>query len=204
MNPENENPDWSRAGRFFRRKDSVVQWALVSHVASIVTVAVVLFLHFSREDTYLVVDPSGQVYRVKGTRFSESRSLHLQQAVIASTALLSRHADGFELPDVVRMLFAGAAQEQIATLRGQEDADFQARAMLQHPQIAKVEINPTSDGRVLAVVEGQVLRFGKLKDVPSTQRIPFQLQLRFSRNPVLLTGVPSVITDLKLTYDPKP
>lgn len=155
---------------------------------------------------YLVLDPAGNWTLTPGTTFAAASELHVQQALLATTALLLRNPAGFDQPEVLEALFGGNALAQATHLRGLEGAEFHERQLHQKPQVARINAIETRDDRAQIEVTGTLLRTGLYQNTPFAEVLPFRLRLTFRPNPDLLRNrrQPTLVTEFELAYEPPP
>ncbi|MCZ7636798.1 MAG: hypothetical protein M5U12_12615 [Verrucomicrobia bacterium] len=155
---------------------------------------------------YLVLDPAGNWTLAPGTTFAEASELHVQQALLATTALLLRNPAGFDQPEVLEALFGRNALAQATHLRGLEGTEFHERQLHQKPQVARINAIETRDDRAQIEVTGTLLRTGLYQKTPFAEVLPFRLRLTFRPNPDLLRNrrQPTLVTEFELAYEPPP
>lgn len=153
-----------------------------------------------RPQEYVVlVDGTGNGDRIPLTRFRAARSVHAQQARLATKAFLDRTPGGWDDPDVVEIMFLSRAFDQArAQLDGEAD-ERAAKQLHQKAEIASVQFLTTADEEVLVQVKGQLVRAGLFQNRPFGETIPFQLSLKLLRNPDLaLNGrFPMAVADFR-------
>jgi len=152
---------------------------------------------------FVVLDPAGNWILAPGTTFAGAGDLHVQQALLATTALLLRNPEDFDQPEVLQALFARNALAQAIQLKSTEAAEFQERRLQQKPQVARINAIETREERAHIEVIGELLRTGLYKQTVFTEVIPFKLRLMFRPNPDLLRKrrQPTLVTEFELSYE---
>ena len=75
---------------FFARKERVATLAMLTALAACVVAGLSLFLTLgalNQEVQFVVMDPSGGIFLARGRSFDRAKELHVEQALLASTAL---------------------------------------------------------------------------------------------------------------------
>ena len=195
------------AGAFFAHKDRLALWCIATALAALLVsgLSLTLAISSSRQPVqFVVLDPIGNCLVAPGMPFHEAKELHLQQAMMATTALLLRNPRDFDLPELLQSLFSRKALTQAAAIRTAEAAEFTARQIRQVPEISKIEAISTRQAEVQIQVTGQLVRTGMVGDAPFTELVRFTLRLVLSPNPDLLRkrGQPTLVTQFSLKYEP--
>jgi hypothetical protein len=138
---------------------------------------------FKHRDRVVIVDPSRTYYISPLVEFEEAGDLHVQQAELATLALLERGPRDFDHPDLLRQMFLSTAHPMAQDLRNRDNVEFRSKQLHQKPEISKIDILATRENEVLAQVTGQVIRNGVFQDRPFVEAFPFALKLRLVRNP---------------------
>ncbi len=197
---------------FFARKDRLARLALAVTLAALLATSLALLLasgQARRGVRFVVLDPAGNWTLAPGATFGEASDLHVQQALLATTALFLRNPEDFDQPEVLQSLFARDALAQAMQLKGIEAEEFQERRLHQKPQVARINAIETRDDRAHVEVTGELLRTGVYEEAAFTEVIHFTLRLVFRPNPDLLGNrrQPTVVTEFELAYtheDPRP
>lgn len=195
---------------FFARKDRLTLLSVGLALFALVAIVLVFVYAFSlgRHGTMLVVlDEAGNGTPARGATFGEAGQLHVQQALLATSALFLRGPEDFDQPEVLQALFSNEALSQAMQLKGIEAADFLERGLHQKPQVAKITAIETRDDRAHIEVTGELLRNGTQAGVAFTEVIPFTLRLLLRPNPDLLSNrrQPTLVTGFELAYEaPRP
>jgi hypothetical protein len=191
---------------FFAQKDRLVRWCVVLALAA--TLCAVLSLVVALGATtqpmrFIVLDRAGNVFVAQGRVFDEARELHVEQALLATTTLLLRNANNFDLPELVPSLFAASGFNQAQALKTGETPEFQAKQIQQKPIVTKLEALETRPDLVRVQVTGQLLRTGVFQQQPFSEVVPFVLDLVLKHNPDLLRNrrQPTVVVEFKLRYE---
>lgn len=191
---------------FFANKDRMSRLCATAAIFSSLTTLLCLILIFrfaTQSPLILGVDRAGIPFGERGTSFSEAKELHAEQALLATTALLSRSPTDFDLPEILQPLFSGAALDMAKELKSRENAEFQEKAISQKPQVARVEALETRPDLVLVVVTGKLARNGSLRNQPFVEVVPFTLHLSLKLNSDLLRNkrYPTVVSQFVLRYE---
>ena len=197
------------AAAFFAGKDRLARLGmLVALVALVVAgLAVTLALSSARQKVlFVVLDPAGNVIIVPGVTFSEAKELHVQQSMLATSALLLRNPKDFDQPEMLQALFSRSALAQASALKAVEAREFSERQIEQKPQITRIDAIVTRQEEIQITVKGKVTRWGVVQQAPFTEVIPFTLGLLLKPNPDLLRNrrQPTVVTHFNLNYEKSP
>jgi hypothetical protein len=192
-------------GRFFAGREQLARSCLRVTLASIccsLCCALALVWSLSRPMVFTVLDPSGNVYVVRGSSFANARALHVEQALLATTALLSRNPKGFDLPEVIDSLFMRNAQNQALALKSAESAEFLDKHIQQKPQIFKIDALETRPDGIRVLVSGELIRGGVFHEEAIYETLPFTLVLNFRLNQDLLKNrrQPTLLNSFELKY----
>ena len=192
-------------GQFLADKDRVARAALRVTLASLaISIASLAFagFAFSRPPLFVVVDPNGNVVPIPGTTFPEARDLHVREAMLATTALLSRNPRGLDQPEFLQGMFSPAANQLAQRVLEADAREFNERQIHQKPQVAKIDAVETSSDRIQIQVVGEIVRWGFIQQAPYSDAIPFTLRLTLRNNPDLLRLKlqPFVIDPFELQY----
>ena len=160
-------------------------WFLVAVLVSLVAAwdRHALVAHFKERERVVIIDPSQTYYLSPLLHFEEARDLHVQQAELATLALLQRNPHDFDHPEILKQMFLRAAFDKALDTRSRDSAEFRAKQLHQKPEIARVEILSTREDSVLAHVTGQLIRSGIFQDKAFTEGLAFTLKLQLVRNP---------------------
>ena len=194
------------AGAFFAHKDRLALWCIATALAALLVsgLSLTLAISSSRQPVqFVVLDPIGNCLVAPGMPFHEAKELHLQQAMMATTALLLRNPRDFDLPELLQSLFSRKALIQAAAIRTSEAGEFAARQIRQVPEVTKIEAISTRQAEVQIQVTGQLVRTGMVAEAPFTELVRFTLRLVLTPNPDLLRNrrQPSTITQFSLKYE---
>jgi len=195
--------------RFFVNKDQFARLSLrvaIVSIACAMICATVLGWALRRPMTFTVLDPSGNVYVVRGSSFADAKSLHVEQALLATTALLARNPKGFDLPEILETIFLKNAQNQALALKSAESLEFQDKHIQQKPQIYKIDALETRPDAVRVLVTGELIRAGVFHDQAIYETIPFSLTLTLRLNQDLLRNrrQPTLVSSFVLKYEKAP
>lgn len=205
------NPDAERESRFnpaafFAHRDRLARLSVAGLIVCSVVSLISLFLvlRFSTQaPVVLGVDRSGIPFGERGTSFAEAKGLHVEQALLATTALLSRSVGGFDLPEILQVLFSPSALEMAQALQARESTEFQDKNVSQKPHIARVEALETRPDLVLVAVSGKLSRNGVFRQQPFVEVVAFSLHLSLKLNPDILRNRrhPTIVAEFTLTYE---
>ena len=194
---------------FLAGKDRLARQALLVAALALLVAALALGLAFSRGRQpvlFVVLDPNGNVILAPGVTFVEAKDLHVQQSLLAATALLLRNPKDFDQPEILQALFSPAALAQARAVKAAEAGEFEARQMQQKPQITRIEAIATRQEEVQVQVTGQLARWGVVQQAPFSDAVPFTLRLVLKPNPDLIRNrrQPVVVTQFTLKYENPP
>jgi hypothetical protein len=192
---------------FFARKDRLARLALAVTLAALLATSLALLLASgqARHGVRIVVlDSAGNWMAAPGATFGEASELHVQQALLATSALFLRSPEDFDQPEILQALFSREALSQAMQLKGIEAAEFQERHLHQKPQVTRVTAIETRDERAQIEVTGELLRNGTHAEVGFTEVIPFTLRLDLRPTPDLLRaqrGHLTIVTAFEIAYE---
>ena len=157
----------------------------------------------ARSAQFVVLDPGGNTIVAPGASFSEAKEVHVQQALLIASALLTRNAQDFDQPEVLRAICSREALAQVAELKAAEAREFSTREMEQKPRINRIDALATRQGDVQMKVVGEVARFGYLQQSPFVETLPFTLVLDLQFNADILRNrrQPTILRHFTLTYE---
>jgi len=160
-----------------------------------------LVAHFKQRERVVIIDPAQTFYVSPLLHFGEAKALHVQQAELATLALLQRNPRDFDFPDMLKLMFLKDALEKATLQRSKEEPEFRAKSLHQKPEIARVDILATREDSVLASVTGQLVRTGIFQDKAFTEGLQFTLKLNLVRNPNMAANgrFPTAVAEFK--YD---
>jgi len=172
------------------------------NVVTFGAVGIVLYL-LQRPILFVVMDPEGNVIPVPGAPFPEARELHVMEAMLATTALLSRNPRDFDQAEFLQGMLSAKAFAEAKKMREVDAREFNERQIHQKPQIARIDAIANHRDQVQVQVTGEVSRWGFLQQAPFTDSIPFTLRLSLRHNPDLLRRRqrPLVIESFTLQYE---
>jgi hypothetical protein len=195
------------AGAFFAHKDRLARLCIAVALAALAVAGLALFLAIANARqpvVYVLIDSLDNSAIVSGAPFREAKELHVQQATLATTALLLRNPRDFDQPEILQALFSRGAQAQATALKAIDAAEFAARQIRQKPEITRIEAIPTRQAEIQIQVTGQLVRTGMVRDAPFTELQRFTLRLLLVPNPDLLRNrrQPAIVTQFGLKYEP--
>ncbi|MFZ5495449.1 MAG: hypothetical protein ACOZE5_08965 [Verrucomicrobiota bacterium] len=120
--------------------------------------------------------------------FTEAKELHEAMSLWAALALLQRNPKNFDYPDMLQKLYLADAYNQAVKERDAAQPEFAVKNIHQKPEVFKVEILRTREDRVLAKVEGQLIRTGVFENQTFAESPRFTLTLTLARNPDMLAN----------------
>jgi hypothetical protein len=158
-----------------------------------------LISQFNQRERVVIIDPSQTYYISPLLQFQEAKDLHVQQAILAATALLERNPKDFDHADLLKQMFLKSALQKAQDQRTRETVEFRSKQLHQKPEIARVDILATRENEVLATVTGQVIRTGIFQEKAFTEAFNFKLSLRLIRNPNMAVNgrFPTAVGDFK-------
>jgi hypothetical protein len=191
---------------FLAGKDRITRRSLMVALLAMIVALWELFAAWakaSQKVLFVVLDPNGNVIVAPGATFAEAKQLHVQQALLATTALLLRNPKDFDQPEFLQALYSRGALAQATALKAAEAPEFQERQIQQKPQIARIDAIVTRQEEVQVQVTGQLTRWGIVQQAPYTEAVPFTLRLVLKANPDLLRmrRQPTVVTQFTLRYE---
>ena len=194
------------AGAFFANKDRLARYSLLVAALALLVAVLALMLtgsRFRQKFWFAVLDPAGTVILAPGLSFSDAKELHVQQAMLATTALLLRNPQDFEQPEILKALYSRQALGLATALKAAEAREFQERQIQQKPQILRLESIATRQDEIQMQVTGQLVRSGVIHQSAFQEVVPFTLQLVLANNSDLLRNrrQPTVVTRFHLAYE---
>jgi hypothetical protein len=188
--------------RLFVEKDRLAWFWFLFAMAVLVAAALdrfALIQSFNRSERVVVVDPADTYYVSPILKFQDAKQLHVQQSELAADAFLDRSPDNFDNEDLLKEMFLKPALDKAQIERHSEAPEFKAKQLHQKVEIARIDILNTRDNVVLTQVTGQLIRAGIFDGRAFTEAVPFQLRLKFLRNPnMLLNGrFPTAVSDFR-------
>lgn len=194
------------AGAFFAHKDRLARLTCAVALAALVVAGLALALGLktsAQPVQFVVLDANGTCFHTLGAVFQDAKELHLQQATLATLALLLRNPRDFDLPELLQALFSRTALNQASALKTAEAGEFAARQIRQKPEITRIEAITTRQQEVQIQVTGQLVRNGLVQDAPFTELVRFTLRLVLVPNPDLLRNrrQPTIVNQFSLKYE---
>ncbi len=194
------------AAAFFAQKDRLSRLCVLITLAALIVAGLALksALSNSHQKTlFVVLDPAGNVIVAPGVVFSEAKELHVQQAMLATTAVLLRNPKDFDQPEILQSLFSRNALTQASALKSAEAREFQERQIQQKPQITRIDAIATRQEEVQIQVSGQLFRAGIVQQTQFSETVPFTLRLVLKSNLDLLHNrrQPTLVKEFLLTYE---
>mgnify|MGYP000895714458 CR=1 FL=1 len=189
----------------FAHKDRLARLSMAVALSALLVASLAVF-HATNQARrgvrFVVLDPAGNWTLAPAATFADAHDVQVQQALLATTALLLRNPDDFDQAEVLQALFARNALSQAIQLKGIEASEFQERRLHQKPQVARINAIETRDDRAQIEVTGQLIRTGLYEQTPFTEVIPFRLRLVFRPNPdpLRMRRQPVLVTEFDLAY----
>lgn len=158
-----------------------------------------LISEFKQRERVVIIDPAQTYYISPLLQFQEAKDLHVQQATLATTALLERSPKDFDHADLLKQMFLKPAFQKAQDQRTRETVEFRSKQLHQKPEVARVDILATRENEVLATVTGQLIRSGIFQEKVFTEAFNFKLSLRLVRNPNMAVNgrFPTAVADYK-------
>lgn len=199
-------PDGFNAATFFAQKDRLVRFSLASALIALVVTLLSLVLVFrltSQKPVVVGVDRAGIPFGERGTDFADAKQLHLEQALLATTALLSKGPSDFDLPEILKSLFASSALQMANELKQAEAEEFRTKQLQQKPHVARIEVLETRPDVVLVSVTGKISRVGTFRQQQFSEILPFTLQMSLKLNDDILHNRrhPTIVSEFSLKYE---
>lgn len=147
---------------------------------------------YRQKERVVVVDGAGSVIYSPLLNFSEAGDLQAYHVRLACLALLQRHPQGSDFPDLLEREFIEPARSEARRIITAQAADFIDRQIHQKVEIAQIQVLETTtvDGHegFLCEASGQLIRTGKANGLAFVEPVPFELRLLLLRNPDLTTN----------------
>lgn len=178
--------------------------ALASCIVSLISLSLVL-KGMSKEMIFVVMDPAGGIFLANGRSFDQAKELHVEQALLATTALLLRNPSDFDLPEVLRAMYSPQAHNQALNLKSAEASEFLLKQIHQQPSVTQIEALETRPNLVRIQVSGQLVRNGVFRDQAFAEVLPFVLDMVLKHNTDLLRNrrQPTIVSEFSLRYEAK-
>lgn len=163
-----------------------------------------LVRHFKQRERVVIIDPAGTYYLSPLLQFQEAKDLHVQQATLATIALLERNPKDFDHPDLLRQVFLKQALGKAQDQKSREAVEFRSKQLHQKAEIGRIDILTTRENEVLANVSGQVIRTGVFQEKAFNEAFSFTLRLQLLRNPNMAANgrFPTAVADFKYEIAP--
>jgi len=154
---------------------------------------------FKERERVVIIDPAQTYYVSPLLQFQEAKDLHVQQATLATIALLERSPKDFDHADLLKQMFLKSALQKAQDQRTREAVEFRSKQLHQKPEISRVDILATRENEVLATITGQVIRSGIFQEKVFIEAFNFKLSLRLIRNPNMAVNgrFPTAVGDFK-------
>lgn len=193
---------------FFARKERLMMLSMATGLASCIVSCISLFLvlkAMNKDVQFVVMDHNGGIFVENGKSFDQAKELHVEQALLATTALLLRSPNDFDLPELLRAMYLPQALNQSVSLKGIEASEFLLKQIHQQPSVTQIEALETRPNLVRIQVSGQVVRKGVFRDQSFTEVLPFILDLVLKHNTDLLRNrrQPTLVSEFSLKYEAK-
>lgn len=200
--------DASAFAVFFARKDRLMMLSMATGLASCIVSCISLFLvlkSMNKDVQFVVMDRNGGIFVENGKSFDQAKELHVEQALLATTSLLLRSPNDFDLPELLRAMYLPQALNQAVSLKGVEASEFLLKQIQQQPSVTQIEALETRPNLVRIQVIGRVVRKGVFRDQSFTEVLPFILDLVLKNNTDLLRNrrQPTLVSEFSLRYEDK-
>lgn len=188
--------------RLFVQRDRL-PWIWFFVAVAVVLLAAIdrynLIRRFKERERVVIIDPAGTYYLSPILQFQEAKDLHVQQASLATLALLERNPKDFDNPELLAQLYLKPALNKAQDQRAREALEFRSKQLHQKAEIGRVDILSTRANEVLANINGQVIRAGIFQEKAFTEAFTFKLHLRLVRNPNMAANgrFPTAVGDFK-------
>lgn len=204
--PEPPPPAAPGVAAFFARRDRLFHWGTITVFTALLCSVLSLCLAIGaarQEMRFVVLDGAGNTELAPGRLFAEAKELHIQQSLLATTALLLRNPGDFDLPELTTALFTPGALQQARTLVAAEAAEFQQKLIHQQPSVTRLEALEIRPNGVHVQASGQLVRKGTFQQQGFVEPVPFVLDLVLKPNPDLLRNrrQPTVVSEFSLRYE---
>lgn len=180
-------------------------WPLLYFVTLAVFAALIVSQRqvFQKKQRFIVIDDQAY-YVVKEVGFAEAKTMHLDQAELASLSLLSRNPTGFDSERRLKFLFNRPCFEKAVSLAQKEATAFEEKSLHQKAELLETKIQKMSGRSVQVLVTGQLIRTGIFEREVFNEVLRFQLRMTFVANPSLVENgrFPTVVTDFDLQIEP--
>ena len=198
-------PRHAQFTQFLADKDRVSRMSLGVAVCALIVAALAigLAIHSSQKPVlFVVLDSEANVIPVTGAPFPEARELHVKEAMLATTALLSRNPHGFDQPEFLEGMFSKAAFAAASRMKEADGREFLENQIQQKVQIGRIDAISNHRDEVQVQVTGEVARWGLVQQAPFTDSIAYTLRLVLRNNPDLLRKhlQPLTVETFQLTY----
>lgn len=203
---EDRTPPSLNVAAFLRNRERLsrllVWHALGSTVVNLLALGI-LVASAGRPVEFVVLDPNGNTIVAPGARFEEATEVHLQQALLVTSALLTRHPKDFDQPEILKAMCTREAMAQASELKAVESKEFQDREIEQKPHVTRVDAISKRQGEVQVQVVGELARFGVVQHTPFSETIPFTLRLDLQHNADLLRNrrQPTLLKSFTISYE---
>ena len=181
------------------------RWWFLIAVASLGLNAVQPYLlvkAYRTQERVVILDESGTFHVSPLLGFEEAGKLHEQHALLASLALFQLNPNGFDQPELLEKLFLADALAAAKENWSAAAEEFQQKNLHQKVEVQKLTVLETKSDQVLVEVAGQLIRTGRVGQLPFTEAPAFTAQFTFARNPNLTTNgrFPLAVWHYELSY----
>jgi len=203
-NPPSRNRSWHPLDLFVNPALAARWWFLVA-VASLGLNAVQPYLlvkAYRIQERVVILDDSGSFHVSPLLGFEEAAKLHEQHALLASLALLQLNPNGFDQPELLEKLFLDDALALAKKDWSTQAEEFQQKNLHQKVEVQQLTVLETQAEQVLVEVVGQLIRTGRVGQLPFTEAPAFTAKFTFARNPNLTTNgrFPLAVWNYDLSY----
>ena len=188
--------------QFFANKDRLARWCVLAMLVTALGTFASLMLVFRLLSQPPIFVPMADSPEPAGP-FDKVNQLHVQQALWATSALLSRTQNEFDYPEALRAMFTHQANAAALALKSSEAQEFHDKALSQKPEVSRIESQETRPDQVRVLVIGRLDRNGTVQGQALTETLPFKLFLTLRLNPDLISNrsQPVFISEFQLKYE---
>jgi len=157
---------------------------------------------FEKRQRFILVDDQAY-YVVKEVDFAGAKQMHLEQAELATLALLSRNPSGFDSERRLKYLFNVPSYQNAVKLEAEDATAFEEKSLHQKVEVFETKIQKMSSRSVQVLVNGQLIRTGVFEGEVFNEVLSFQLRMTFADNPSLVENgrFPTVVTEFELKVE---
>jgi hypothetical protein len=184
------NRSWHPLDLFVKPALAARWWFMVA-VASLGLNAVQPYLlvkAYRTQERVVIMDEGGTFHVSPLLGFEEAGKLHEQHALLACLALFQLNPHGFDQPELLEKLFLADALALAKQEWATASDEFEQKNLHQKVEVQKLTVLETEADQVLVEAVGQLVRTGRIGQLPFTEAPTFTAQFTFARNPNLTTN----------------